>query len=156
MEEELPYFINRVFEKLWASVTPEKFQNFPDLKSILRYLQMCVHSVLVDTARRLEANISLDETVINQNQQENTQSIENQISTQLAAGELWKMIERKLKNEAEKQVIYGTFVLGQKPNELCLSHKESLGSVEAVYRIKERVLSRLSRDQELKDYFTNV
>ncbi len=46
--EDVVYFVNRAFEKMWLGITPKKFETFPDLKSILRYLQMCVHSVLID------------------------------------------------------------------------------------------------------------
>jgi len=52
--EEPQYFVNRAFEKMWLSITADKFVCFPDLKSVLRYLQMCVHSVIVDSARRAE------------------------------------------------------------------------------------------------------
>src|SRR5262245_34251742 len=52
--EAAPYFVNRAFEKMWAALTPEKFRDFPDLKFLLRYLQMCVHSVLMDHLRLAE------------------------------------------------------------------------------------------------------
>ena len=50
--EELDVFVNATFERFWSALTPEKFLLFPDLKALLRYLQMCVHSVLVDHARQ--------------------------------------------------------------------------------------------------------
>ena len=52
--EEPAYFADRAFEKLWTSLLAERFGRFPDLKSILRYLQMCVHSVIVDYVRTVE------------------------------------------------------------------------------------------------------
>jgi hypothetical protein len=52
--EEVPYFVNRAFEKTWVALTAERFGNFPDLKSLLRYLQMCVHSAVMDHARTAE------------------------------------------------------------------------------------------------------
>jgi hypothetical protein len=156
MEEEMQYFVNRVFEKMWASLTPEKFPNFPDLKSILRYMQMCSHSVLIDSARRLQNTLSMDETEANLKPQEAPASLEQQVDARLNAGELWRIIEKNLKNETERQVLYGAFVLGQKPDELFRTNKNRFESVEAVYRIKERVLSRLRRDRNLKEFFTNV
>ena len=50
--EEADYFINRAFEKMWLALSPERFGGFPDLKSLLRYLQMCVHSAVYDVVRK--------------------------------------------------------------------------------------------------------
>ena len=52
--EEIHYFVNRAFEKMWSAVTPEKFANFQNLKSLLGYLATCVNSVLMDNARSAE------------------------------------------------------------------------------------------------------
>jgi DNA-directed RNA polymerase specialized sigma24 family protein len=52
--EEAQYFVNRAFEKMWLALAPEKFGQFANLKSLLRYLQMCVHSVILDHVRAAE------------------------------------------------------------------------------------------------------
>ena len=62
LDEEADYFANRAFEKMWAAFSPQKFHQFPDLKSILRYLQMCVHSVIVDYARGSEQLILFEDS----------------------------------------------------------------------------------------------
>ena len=49
--EDVDYFVNRAFEKMWRALTPEKFANFPELKSLLAYLKMCVNSVIIDHLR---------------------------------------------------------------------------------------------------------
>jgi hypothetical protein len=36
--EELDYFANRVFDKIWGSITPQKFANFKELSALLGYL----------------------------------------------------------------------------------------------------------------------
>ena len=33
--EEVPYFVNRAFEKIWVALTPDKFGRFSDLSSLL-------------------------------------------------------------------------------------------------------------------------
>src|SRR5688572_16981463 len=43
--EESGYFVNAAFDKFWSAITPDKFALFADLRAVLRYLQMCVHSV---------------------------------------------------------------------------------------------------------------
>ena len=50
--EETQYFVNRAFEKMWQAVTPDRFNQFPDLQSLLRYLQMCAHSAIMDRLPR--------------------------------------------------------------------------------------------------------
>ena len=62
MDEEPQYFANRAFEKMWGVLSPQKFGQFPNLKSLLRYLQMCVHSVIVDYARRGEQATLLEDS----------------------------------------------------------------------------------------------
>jgi len=50
--EEVDYFVNGAFDKMWSAVDGEKFRQFDDVPDLLRYLQMCVHSVIVDHTRR--------------------------------------------------------------------------------------------------------
>jgi hypothetical protein len=38
--EEVQFFTNRAFEKMWIGISPKKFDKFTNLKSILKYLQM--------------------------------------------------------------------------------------------------------------------
>jgi hypothetical protein len=155
-DEEIQYFINRVFDKIWSSLSPEKFPNFPNLKSILKYMQMCSHSVLVDHMRKNQDTLPLEEVGLTPKQTEESQSIEQEVDSKLMGGELWRIIEESLKDEAERRVIYGSFILGQKPDELFRTHKKEFNSIEAVYRTKEKVISRLRRNRALKEFFTNV
>src|SRR5512146_2916655 len=49
--EEEAYFLNRALENFWQAVTADRFGQFPDLKHVLSYLQLCVFSVITDTIR---------------------------------------------------------------------------------------------------------
>ena len=53
-KENASFFVNGAFAKMWSAVTPEKFADFDDLKSLLRYLQLCVASVIMDHVRSVE------------------------------------------------------------------------------------------------------
>src|ERR1700687_1812393 len=57
------YWVNRAFQRFWSAVGPERFDQFPDLAALLKYLKLCVHSVLMDEmrARRAAPASSLDE-----------------------------------------------------------------------------------------------
>ncbi len=148
--EEAQYFVNRAFEKMWVALTPAKFQRFPDLKSLLRYLQMCVHSAILDQVRsaersRLEARA---EDVAGQSAPQ--LAVEDQALARLQGEELWNEISARLRDERERRVVYCSFVLALKPREICAQFPGAFDDVREVYRIKENVLARLRRDAELR------
>jgi DNA-directed RNA polymerase specialized sigma24 family protein len=153
VDEEAAYFANRAFEKMWGVLSPQKFNQFPDLKSILRYLQMCVHSVIVDYARRGEQTILLEDSerepvVLHDPRQS---SLEEKVFTRRQATELWQWINEHLKDDKERAVIYGSFVLDLKPAEMLETYTHLFRDVREIYTTKENVLARLRRDSSLKE-----
>lgn len=157
VEEDSDLLVNWSFEKMWAVMTPEKFTNFPDLKSLLRYLQMCVHSVITDVMRAREKTQRIEER---EDQDERRAdlvagevNLEEQVFQQFEASELWKMIKERLKNEKEQRVLYGMFVLALKPAELYELYPGTFQNVREVYGIKDNLLERLRRDSALRAMF---
>jgi len=150
-DEEVQYFMNRAFEKMWRVLTPEKFTDFPDLKSLLRYLQMCVHSVIVDAVRRQEQTQPLDDVRQSALQHTGGQPVEERVLGRVQREELWSLLLERLKDEKEEKVLYGTFVLGLKPSQLYDEFQETFANVNEVYRVKENILARFRRDQDLLD-----
>jgi DNA-directed RNA polymerase specialized sigma24 family protein len=153
VDEEPQYFANRAFEKMWGVLSPQKFSQFPDLKSILRYLQMCVHSVIVDYARRGEQATLLEdserEPVVLRDPEQS--SLEEKVFTRRQAAELWQWINARLKDDRERAVIYGSFVLDLKPAEMVEAYSHLFRDVREIYTTKENVLARLRRDSSLKE-----
>lgn len=150
--EEAQYFVNRAFEKLWHALTPEKFRRFADLKSVLSYLKLCTHSVVIDHARARQ-HAMLDE-----------ESSDTALATHTAGGdveadaieraqhtEFWRQINLRLADEKEQAVVFGSFVLAMKPAELQVRYAHLFGDVREVYRVKQNVLERLRRDPELRN-----
>jgi DNA-directed RNA polymerase specialized sigma24 family protein len=147
--EEVPYFLNRAFEKMWAALSPERFGQFPNLKSLLRYLQMCVHSVLLDHVRGTEVTrVALDVHALDA-AQPLSNPVEEEVLDALQRREIWRAVTARLKDNQEQAVVYGSFVLGLKPRELCVHYADSFRDVREVYRVKENVLARLRRDDDL-------
>jgi hypothetical protein len=153
-EEEPDFFVNSAYGKFWSALSPDKFQRFPDLKSLLRYLQMCVHSVIVDHARmtalpalRLAPEIALPGDDLRQ------ADVIHQTIALAQRQEFWRWIEARLRNEKERHVIYGSFFLNLKPRELHLQYRGVFRNVGEVHRIKENLLARLRRDPELRTLF---
>lgn len=161
--EEVQYFINRALEKMWAALTPAKFPRFPDLKSLLRYLQMCVHSVVLDNIRPHErANNAIrmerqpdgaGAESLDVQSEPGDRDLEEQALHREQRRTLWLEISVRLRNEKERHVVYGSFVLALKPRELYVLHPDTFRDVNEVYRVKENVLARLRRDRELAKLF---
>jgi DNA-directed RNA polymerase specialized sigma24 family protein len=148
--EEIQYFVNRAFEKMWVALTADKFSHFSDLKSLLRYLQMCVHSVVLDQVRVAEqsiADVQAEGWVADSS--ETDPIVENRALARVHRQEFWREINGRLRNEKERRVVYGSFVLALKPRELHAQFRETFRDVNEVYRVKENVLARLRRDAEL-------
>jgi hypothetical protein len=160
VNEETAYFVNWAFEKMWSVMSPEKFAGFPDLKSVLRYLQLCVHSVLVDYMRTSEQAALLEDLGVDDESGRLTaayhtsgSALEDNVMARLERQELWRQINDRLKDERERHVLYGSFVLGLKPAELCNQFAGSFHDVTEVYRVKENLLARLRRDEELREFW---
>src|SRR5687767_5846229 len=71
INEEAQDFIAQAFERFWVSFTPAKFDKSQNLAAVLRYLQMCVHSVITDAWRkfrhiRMEQEMGDDEQEFSQ------------------------------------------------------------------------------------------
>lgn len=152
-DEEADLFVNSAFEKLWQAVTPEKFHRFPNLKSLLAYLKLCVHSVLIDHVRSRQLAIADQEPqhVLLSDLRPEADPLRMAIA-QVERGDLWRLIRSKLQDERERTVIYGCFVLSLKPRELYAQRPDLFGDVQEVYRTKQNVLERLRRDKDLRAF----
>jgi DNA-directed RNA polymerase specialized sigma24 family protein len=150
--EEVQFFVNCAFEKMWAALDATKFARFPNLKSLLRYLQMCVHSTIVDHSRKAEQVVASVQ-VEGLSDRSSTQGPWRDDPALVAVyrEQLWEQINARLNDEKERRVVYGSYVLGLKPRELCDRYHETFDNVREVYRVKENVLARLRRDAELAE-----
>ncbi|MBE2221041.1 MAG: sigma-70 family RNA polymerase sigma factor [Anaerolineae bacterium] len=155
--EEDQFFMNRAFEKMWVGITPEKFEMFPDLKSLLRYLQMCVHSVMVDFVRQKEYRLVLEpmEDLSYQLHGEET-AVEDQIAYHGSRKELWDWLKQQLNHEKETAVVYGMFVLALKPRDMLAQYPGVFEDVKDVYRVKENLVARLRRSDEFRQFWDDA
>jgi DNA-directed RNA polymerase specialized sigma24 family protein len=148
--EQAQYFVNRAFEKMWIALSPDRFGQFSDLKSVLRYLQMCVHSVILDQVRVAGPN-TVDVQALEVG--ESSPVVEKQALARVHREEFWQEINQRLRSDKERWVVYGSFMLGLKPRELFAQFGEKgFRDVNEIYRVKENVLARLSRDTQLRKF----
>ncbi len=150
--EDPGYFANRAFEKLWTSLPADRFGRFPDLKSLLRYLQMCVHSVIVDYVRaadRAEQEVDVDSP------EPAGPDLQDQVLERIQLDEFWRWLNAHLHDEKERIVVHGSFVLNLKPRELYSQYSRLFSDVAEIYRVKQNVLARLRRVVSLNNISVN-
>jgi hypothetical protein len=147
--EEAEYFVNGAFGKISGTLSAEKFQSFSDLGYLLRYLKLCVHSVITDYNRAADyADISaLDEA---EDEQAPEMSPEEQALDQSNRQAFWNMTRARLHDEKERVVIHGSFVLDLKPQEIYEYFQNVFSDVDEIYRVKQNIISRLRRDSEYR------
>lgn len=149
--EQVQYFINRAFEKMWSAMSPEKFQQFSNLKAVLRYLQMCVHSAIIDEVRSSGPVIAdTDDDLLTYYDAGETSAAEDDALDKLYQEKVWQEIEARLNDEKERVVVYGSYVLALKPSRLYEQFPDTFDDVNDVYRVKENVLARFRRDAGLQ------
>jgi hypothetical protein len=149
LRESDDYWLNRAFQRFWSAVGPERFAAFPDLPALLKYLKLCVHSVLLDELRGRRAALSLDEVP------EVTPSganAEYAVLSELSGEQLWLAIKQELHGEAEEKVAFLSFARDLKPAEIAERHSRLFATVADVYRIKRNIIERLRRSPEIRAF----
>ncbi len=146
--EEVQYFVNGAFGKIAIVLTPDKFGGFSDIGSLLRYLKMCVHSVITDY-NRLAEHVSLN--ALEDASEESPDPLpEEQTMDRSYRQAFWDLINARLQDEKERSVLYGSFVLALKPQELYELFRNLFSDVDEIYRVKQNIISRLRRDSEFR------
>ena len=133
--QDADYWINRTFDRFWTAVRPDRFSLFEGLPRVLKYLQMCAATAVMDglRAQRAMPHESLDrlfETRPGELSQplgegeapfspgQATGDAEASVVDRLAGQELWQAIVREVPDEGERTVLYCSFALGMKPAEI--------------------------------------
>src|SRR6266581_4646867 len=96
--------VNAAFAKLSQALTPSKMANFDSLAALLKYLKMCVHSVVADEVRARQAR-QYEETLEGIEQEPaGDDPADNVVSTITAQG-LWQAIQEELNGEDERVLV---------------------------------------------------
>jgi hypothetical protein len=143
-------------EKMWVTFANKegKFDDFPSepeygLKALLKFLQLCVHSVVMDgISQRNE--LPLPGTGEDGGQREPaTEDVDR-----LAAADFWQCIHDRLKTDKERIVIDASYAHGLKPRQIFELYGDVFESVREIHRTKENILARLRRDGSLQGCFS--
>jgi len=147
--EQVEYLVNCVFEKMWSSVDAAKFAQFDNLKGLLRYLQTCVHSVIMDHYReQLIETVSLEHC--SQLPSPDLSIIETRVAERAERRRLWQIMIEEAHSKKEAIVLKLSFLYGLKPAQIYAEHRDLFESVREVYQIKRNCLNRLRRSPAMK------
>jgi DNA-directed RNA polymerase specialized sigma24 family protein len=144
--------VNAAFAKFAQALTPAKMENFTSLAAILKYLKMCVHSVVADEVRARQAR-QLEETLETIEHEPAADDPADNVVSNISAQHLWQIVQEELNGEEERVLIYLAYVQGMKPGEICVQQRRLFPTVDDVYRIKRNVLERLRRNRRLQAHF---
>ncbi len=147
--ESSEYFVGSVFTRFWQAITPERFAAFPTLGSLLHYLQMCASCVVIDCARSQSWAEVLPEA-LTRGFDQTFDAPDEDVIDRVSREEFWHVIDDLLAGDAERCVVYHSFVMGRKPGEIYEMRRDLFESVTAVYNAKRNILGRLSRNRELR------
>jgi len=148
--EEIEYFVLGAFAKFWNAMMPEKFRQFPDLGRLLRYLQLCVHSVITDHNRTRDVAESFDPTEdhLPPNKDLQHRNFESDVLETIGERKCRDWIEEHLHDEKERLVLRLYMDDDLKPREIYAQFPAKFEDVDEVYRIRQNVVARLGRDPE--------
>ena len=146
--ETSEFFVGAAFTKFWRAVC-QRFEQFPTLASLLHYLQLCAGSVVIDSVRAQSWAEMLPEEAIPFGHAPQTAPDEEAMQ-RVHCEEFWSYINAQLNSEAERVVVFQSFILGMKPGDIYGSRQDLFENITDVYNVKRNVLGRLSRDSDLR------
>ncbi|HJZ48129.1 MAG TPA: sigma-70 family RNA polymerase sigma factor [Roseiflexaceae bacterium] len=146
--ESSEFFVGAAFTKFWRAIT-ERFEQFPTLSSLLSYLQLCAGSVVIDSVRAQSWAEMLPEEAIPFGHAAQT-SPDEEAMKRVNCEEFWSYVDAQLNSEAERVVVFRSFVLGMRPGDIYNDYQHLFQNINDVYNVKRNVLGRLSRNPELR------
>jgi hypothetical protein len=149
------FWVNRAFQRFWMAVGPDRFGQFTDLAALLKYLKLCVHSVLLDEvrSRRVSMTGSLGEVP---ETAPAPRDESDAVLGELSGQQLWRVIDNELQDEPERVVALLSFARDLKPAEIFSRHPALYDSVADVYRVKRNVIDRLRRSPEVRAFLPDA
>jgi DNA-directed RNA polymerase specialized sigma24 family protein len=147
--ESCEFFVVLAFTKFWRAINADRFNSFTNLAALLHYLQMCANCAVIDNVRAQARNGALVEEALSAMHML-YRSPDEEAMDRVTREEFWKYISKQLHDEAERVVVFSSFIMGLKPGDICHQRPDLFPCVNDVYNTKRSVIGRLSRDQQLR------
>jgi len=147
--EDDGFCVDRAFQRFWRATRSHGMNQFTDLASILKYLKMCLLSVLLDEARarRRQPCTPIDDVPPEARMSGDPAALAIGHSS---ARELWAAVDGELRDNAERLVARLSFMHGLTPREILGRCPNEFADIGEVYRIKRLAIERLRRSPVLQ------
>lgn len=142
-DETADYFVSLSFSKLFFALRGEKFNKFSSLGHVLKYLNMCVFTGILEYLRSQPRDA---ETL-----EEESAPYNPSPSSELA-GELQTHINRILEDAQDRLLVHLVYVLNLKPAEIQQQYPDQWDSARAVSVALQRIRRHLRKDQWLREW----
>lgn len=144
--EDPDLFVNLAFEKFWRrNFSALEFARFPNVSGLMAYLKTCVWSVIMDHWRihlRKYKVVYLEESL---HWRLHAHSFQETIEKRLEQEDFWSEVRELLGDEVSYQVVYASFALNLKPDDIFKQTPKVFGNIREVYKIKARAILLLDR-----------
>jgi len=129
---------------------PQVFTGFAGMASVMAYLKRCTRSVLVDGLRKAEREQRIVDALRKTNPTQ-TSPLEHAVLDPIVRKQCVEHIHSRLNDDKERLMLYLQLELELKPAEVVRRYPDQFPNAREVYKIRDRIIHRLSQDPVLQD-----
>jgi len=139
--------VQDAFIKFQRYVTPDKWAKFPNLATVLSYLDMCAQTTIIDYHRSRGSQKRLHDSIISAQSTAKTSHI--QLENRLAE-HLWTLIYHQCKHPNDKLLAELSWAMGLPPRKIAKRFPDKFKNTKAVSDQKRILWQRLQRDSDIR------
>jgi hypothetical protein len=152
VDEQLDDIADQAFARAWSALTPQRFQAFPSLATILGYLRNCVGAVLIDKARAQATR----ERTIQQLGVREAPTPEDLVIEELDRTSIWRLVSEVVETPQEEIIIRENILLEIPPRQILARWPDRFRSIGEVYASKRNLIGRLQRNSQIQQLYREI
>lgn len=155
--------------KFWQHYTAEKLAAANGTAGVLRYLQICAQSVVLDTLRarsrrppqaepptgRRDDAARESESLVSRHA-DPAPTPEETVTARAADAQIWQIVDGLLRSERERVLVYLLYESGLRSAEIQARRPDLFLSVKAVYTATRALHDRLGRSAALREWLAQT
>lgn len=151
---ELDDLVTEAFARFWQGVRGHDFAvRFPTMKEVMGYLKPCAHTLAIDAARRRERQKRIWEKLVAKASPTDC-TPEDVALERIFSQELRTYLHSQMRDEDEGAV-FEAYCKGLTPREIVEQYPDRFTGADHVYRIRERIVSRLAEDPMVQQWWAS-
>jgi hypothetical protein len=132
-------YVARAFERFWTAAMHTQQVTFTSLGGALRFLRLCLNSVILDTLRPYARRNEVPLPVPNF-------AGEPAVGDQEEGSELWKVICDILSDERERRLAFLLYYRNLRPRDIARLFPREFPDVNEIYRLRRNIVDLLGRN----------